>query len=280
MALMHTDFPEPVAPAMRRCGILVRSSTTSSPSRLRPSTTGSTRAMRRNSALSMRSRTCTSRGVGLGTSIPIAAFPGIGATMRSDCARIASAKSSASEETRPTFTPRPGSSSNRVTTGPTVLLMICAPTRNVSSVATSRRPMSSIWAASASSTAIGPSVNSSMGGIREPGGGGGAGLGGGTGLGLGLRSGTPRATGPGAAARTESVGTADPGAAPRGERGDSSFRCRNSVSGCHPTVKIPTADSPNSPTSTAPAVPTAPWTPFARNPGNRPIRRSLRVQLV
>src|SRR5439155_619480 len=72
--------------------------------------------------------------------MPIAAFPGIGATIRSDCARIASARSSASEETRPTFTPRPGSSSKRVTTGPTVLFVICAPTRNVSSVFTSRAP--------------------------------------------------------------------------------------------------------------------------------------------
>ena len=29
--LMHTDFPEPVVPAIRRCGILLRSATTGLP---------------------------------------------------------------------------------------------------------------------------------------------------------------------------------------------------------------------------------------------------------
>ena len=283
IALMQTDFPEPVAPAMSRCGIFVRSSITSSPSRFRPSTTGSTRPARRNSALSIRSRTCTSRGVGLGTSMPIAALPGIGATMRSDCARIASARSSASEETRPTFTPRPGSSSNRVTTGPTVLLVICAPTRNVSSVATNRSPICSICTASGSATVIGPSVNNSMGGMSEPGAGGDAGLRGAAGF--GLRSLEERETGGGRGSRRLS-GTSRRAADSTGSTGSdlsllpSPVFCRSIVNGCHPTVRIPSADSANKPINTAPALPTALSTPFARKAGNSPTRRSVRVQLA
>ena len=111
------------------------------------------------------------RGVGFGTSIPTAAFPGIGATMRSDCARIASARSSAREAIRPTLTPGPGASSKRVTTGPTVLSTIRPPTRNVSSVATNRPPISSICSASVSTYPAGGSVRRSIGGIRPTGGG-------------------------------------------------------------------------------------------------------------
>src|SRR3989449_7823731 len=60
------------------------------------------------------------RGIGFGTSMPTAALPGMGATMRSEGARIASAKSSARAAMRPTFTPGPGATSYCVTTGPTV----------------------------------------------------------------------------------------------------------------------------------------------------------------
>src|SRR6266576_2625545 len=83
MVLMHTDFPDPVTPAIRRCGILARSATTDSPSRFLPRAIGRARVGRWYSAPSISSRTCTMRGMGFGTSMPTAAFPGMGATIRS-----------------------------------------------------------------------------------------------------------------------------------------------------------------------------------------------------
>jgi hypothetical protein len=41
MVFTHTDLPEPVAPAMSRCGIFARSFTTARPSRSLPSAMGS-----------------------------------------------------------------------------------------------------------------------------------------------------------------------------------------------------------------------------------------------
>src|SRR5213593_3177919 len=150
IVLMHTDLPEPVAPAIRRWGILARSATTDSPSRFLPRAMGSTRLLRWYSSPSTRSRMCTMRGIGLGTSIPTAAFPGMGATMRSEGARMASARSSASAAMRPTFTPGPGATSYCVTTGPTVRPAIAPSTRNVCNVSISFCPICSIWASPAS----------------------------------------------------------------------------------------------------------------------------------
>src|SRR5205807_1253661 len=89
IVLMHTDLPEPVAPAISRWGIFARSATTGSPSRFLPRAMGRTRLLRWYSSPSTRSRMCTMRGMGFGTSIPTAAFPGMGATMRSEGARLA-----------------------------------------------------------------------------------------------------------------------------------------------------------------------------------------------
>src|SRR5216117_2577111 len=108
------------------------------------------------------------RGIGFGTSMPTAALPGMGATMRSEGARIASAKSSARAAMRPTFTPGPGATSYCVTTGPTVRPAIEPSTRNVCSVSISFRPICSICASPASPSSGGAGCSRSMGGMRTP----------------------------------------------------------------------------------------------------------------
>ena len=133
IVLIATDFPEPVAPAISRCGILVRSAITGFPSRSRPSTIGSTAREVSHSGASSSSRSVTIRAVGLGISTPTAPLPGIGAT-RMDCARMVMAMSSARAAIRPTFTPGAGTTSNWVTTGPVVRPAILPSTLKVLSV--------------------------------------------------------------------------------------------------------------------------------------------------
>ena len=74
----------------------------------------------------MSSRNATISDVGFGTSTPTAPRPGIGATMRMLCARIASARSLDRFAICRTFTPGAGSTSNCVTTGPVVRPVISA----------------------------------------------------------------------------------------------------------------------------------------------------------
>src|ERR1041384_6230077 len=62
IVLIATDFPDPVAPAMRRWGILARSVTTGLPSRSRPRAIGITARERSHSGGPSSSRS----GVGLG----------------------------------------------------------------------------------------------------------------------------------------------------------------------------------------------------------------------
>ena len=80
--LMKLDFPEPVAPATSRCGILVRSAVTKWPSTSLP--TPASMGFGSFIALSERStspRWTISRS-SFGISMPIADFPGIGERMR------------------------------------------------------------------------------------------------------------------------------------------------------------------------------------------------------
>ena len=86
MALMQTDFPEPVAPAMSRCGILARSETSGRPETSLPSAIGSSALAPAQSSLSKISRRPTGVGCRFGTSTPTAALPGMGARMRTDWA--------------------------------------------------------------------------------------------------------------------------------------------------------------------------------------------------
>ncbi len=80
--LMRLDFPAPVAPAMRMCGILPRFTICARPCTSFPRATESgwrsslATFERRMSPSITKSRTL------LGTSTPIADFPGIGAMMR------------------------------------------------------------------------------------------------------------------------------------------------------------------------------------------------------
>ena len=160
----QTDFPEPVAPAISRCGIFARSATTGRPSRSSPNAIGSEARAVWYSRVSISLRNQTSSAVGLGTSTPTAPRPGIGATMRILCARIARARSLARFANCLTFTPDDGSISNCVTTGPVVRFISVPSTRNVRSASISFWPISSSSRDPWSPAADGPSVSRSGGG--------------------------------------------------------------------------------------------------------------------
>jgi hypothetical protein len=119
-ALRHTDFPDPVVPAMRAWGILARSATKGLPVRSRPRARGSSALLLANSGAWRISRRNTISGFGLGISTPTAPFPGIGATMRMLRAFMANARSASRLAILFTFTPGAGTTSNWVTTGPVV----------------------------------------------------------------------------------------------------------------------------------------------------------------
>ena len=160
----QTDFPEPVAPAMSKCGIFARSAITARPSRSLPSAIGSAARICRNSADSSTSRSTTISGVGLGTSTPTAPRPGIGATMRILGARMANARSSASAAICRTFTPGAGSISNCVTVGPVVRPTSSPSTLNVRSVVINFSPARSSSRLPASAFRAGAAVSKSVGG--------------------------------------------------------------------------------------------------------------------
>ena len=84
MEFMHDDFPEPVAPEIRMCGISARFAMTARPAMSRPMATssGCVVAVGRASFDSRMSRSETSWRVRFGTSTPMADLPGIGARMR------------------------------------------------------------------------------------------------------------------------------------------------------------------------------------------------------
>ena len=116
--LMQTDFPDPVAPAMRRWGILAISVTTGFPAISFPAAKESFDFAFLNSSDCRRSRSITALFSLFGTSIPTAAFPGIGASILTSAAARFSLISSASPTILLTFTPCSGCSSYRVTVGP------------------------------------------------------------------------------------------------------------------------------------------------------------------
>ena len=162
---------------------------------------------------------------------------------------------------------------------------IAPSTRNVCSVSISLCPICSICAAPASASSTEPAVRRSIGGMSAP-----AGTGGGRreGGGMGL---VPRAF----AAFNAATVRSRPVSLDSGARaGWSGFggprvpalasrlpspvsRVLKATSGCHPTVRIPSADRANNPTRTPPAVPSAPCTRAARYPGNSPTSRSVRL---
>jgi hypothetical protein len=119
MALMQTDLPEPVAPAISKCGIFARSEMSGLPETSLPRAIGNSALVLTQSSLSMISRMPTGVGCWLGTSTPTAALPGIGARMRTDCARMPRAMFLSRPAIFSTRTPAAGEISYRVMTGPT-----------------------------------------------------------------------------------------------------------------------------------------------------------------
>ena len=143
IALTHTDLPEPVAPAINRCGIRVRSATTGSPDTSRPKATASGEPTLAKSLDSRMLRRLTIVLAALGTSMPTYGRPGTGASMRSEGAASASARSLFRRRMLDTVTRRrstsplrisrtssPGSTPNCVTVGPSLILTTSTGTPN------------------------------------------------------------------------------------------------------------------------------------------------------
>ena len=118
IVLMQTDLPEPVAPAIRRCGIFAISVTTTLPPISFPAANEIFDGLFWNSPVSSKSRSITAEFSLFGTSIPTAAFPGIGASIRMSAAARFSLISSARPTILLTLTPISGCNSYRVTAGP------------------------------------------------------------------------------------------------------------------------------------------------------------------
>src|SRR3989338_669212 len=91
MLLMQTLLPVLVAPAMRKCGISARLQTSGIPAVSLPMTTATLDFSLTNSDDIKTSLMATVAAALLGTSIPTRDLPGMGATMRTLVARMASA---------------------------------------------------------------------------------------------------------------------------------------------------------------------------------------------
>ena len=116
IAFKPTDLPDPVVPAISRCGMGARSAMIGSPEIFLPRMMGKV-ASCPNCSLVMSSRKDTPSRLALGSSMPMTVRPGIVAT-RADSADMLRAISSASAMTRLALMPGAGSSSYMVTTGP------------------------------------------------------------------------------------------------------------------------------------------------------------------
>ena len=103
IALIAPDLPAPVVPATSRCGILARSAPIERPATSLPSQTVS--GDQSDGGAWKTSPRWTIRRRALGTSMPTACLPGIGARMRMSAAASAYARSSLSWATLPTLMP-------------------------------------------------------------------------------------------------------------------------------------------------------------------------------
>ncbi len=138
--LIQTDLPEPVAPAMSRCGMRVKSQKIGCPAISRPSTAARRGANCSKSTDSIKPRKETVAVSLLGISTPIADLPGMGASIRTPTAARLSAMSSLKLTIRLTLIPGPGISSNRVIEGPLVMLLTLAAMPKLANVSSSLRP--------------------------------------------------------------------------------------------------------------------------------------------
>ncbi len=139
---IQTDFPDPVAPAINICGILLRSPTIHFPVISFPKAKAKFLLVFVNSLESRTSLKKTGNCFLFGTSIPIAAFPGIGASILTPFAANPNAISSCKLTIFDTFTPGLGCNSNLVTEGPLVTCITLASTPKSESVSTSLSALS------------------------------------------------------------------------------------------------------------------------------------------
>ena len=134
MVLMQTDLPEPVAPAISIWGIFAISVVTIFPAISFPTAKARFDGNSLNSLDSSKSRSATAEFSLFGTSIPTAALPGIGASIRISVAARFSLISSARPTILLTFTPCSGCNSYLVTAGPWLISVIVTRTPKVASV--------------------------------------------------------------------------------------------------------------------------------------------------
>ena len=116
---IQTLLPEPVAPAIKTCGIFAISATTSFPATSFPSANASLDLCPWNASDEIISLKCTTSFSTFGISIPTACFPGIGASILILSAAKFSAISSAKFAILLTLTPSAGFNSYLVIAGPT-----------------------------------------------------------------------------------------------------------------------------------------------------------------
>ena len=119
IVFIQTDFPEPVEPAIRTCGIFAIFPITTFPATSFPNATLNFDLLFLNSSLSITSLNGTISFSWFGTSIPTACFPGIGASILIVSAAKFNAISSARFAILLTLTPSAGLSSYLVIAGPT-----------------------------------------------------------------------------------------------------------------------------------------------------------------
>ena len=134
IVLIHTDLPEPVAPAISICGILAISAIIVFPAISLPTPNDIADWLSLNSLDSTSSLKYTLPASLLGTSIPIAALPGIGASILISAAARLSLISSDKDTILLTLTPCSGCNSYLVTVGPQLISVIVTLTPNVSRV--------------------------------------------------------------------------------------------------------------------------------------------------
>ena len=124
MELSDTDLPIPVAPATNKCGIFAKFATTGRPLMSLPKPMVSRDSDFINSSdASISLRPIISR-CSLGISIPMTGLPGITSTIRTLSTNKALAKSLFKFIIWLTFTPGASATSNCVTTGPGVTVVI------------------------------------------------------------------------------------------------------------------------------------------------------------
>ena len=119
--LIHTDFPDPVVPAISKWGIVDRSPTNGNPDILFPKAIGSFISFLLNLSSEIISFKKTFSLFVFGISMPIVFFPGIVATLV-EIELVFLAISSAKFTILETLIPDAGSNSFKVTTGPQLIL--------------------------------------------------------------------------------------------------------------------------------------------------------------